>query len=637
MVGSNRSNPKHQAIDKNRLPLVKPVSDSLRLIRQSLFTVRGILFLIVVSFSSFYLLEAQSHLPWQIPFGIQLFNACFFFILLSLFLSITRNSIAASILISLVSFAIGYANQAVLLFRDNPIFPWDLLSVRTAISVSDNYVWPQPKNIWLTILLLILSLTLAWLTRIRIPKGAPRRMLAAISILLVLVYGSLLQSHVFTGFFNFNETLFTQKNLYRQNGFIPGFLINLRYIRVDEPEDYGLNQVENLSEQIDEEIVSEELENLAPQSEKPNILVVMNEAFSDLSVISPFETNLETMPFFRSLTENTIRGNLYVSVVGGNTATTEFEFLTGDSMAFLPHGSVAYQQFIQTRHPGLPETLKAEGYRTIAMHPYGEAGWNRNKVYPLMGFEEMVFIDDFEYRSYIRQYISDRSVYQQMIERFEEKQPDDRLFCFAVTMQNHGGYDAIHDNFQPTVAIENENDRLDFTPTEHYLSLIRESDQAFSSLIQYFSNIDEKTIILFFGDHQPHDYAIEPLLEENGFGYSKEEMAQNRTIVPFCIWANYPIKAQQDVQISPNFLSSLLLETAGMPQSPYGYFLSEVYETIPVMTANFYVDADGRHLYDEAPEYHQALFHQYEMLQYNHLIDINQRLNSLFQPVYQRN
>ena len=120
----------------------------------------------------------------------------------------------------------------------------------------------------------------------------------------------------------------------------------------------------------------------------PNIIVIMDEAFSDLSVLGDLETNKDYMPFVHSLqngADNTITGYLNVSVCGGNTADTEFEFLTGNTMAFLPAGSIPYQQYIKDTTPSLASYLKGLGYETYAQHPYNASGWNRETVYPLLG------------------------------------------------------------------------------------------------------------------------------------------------------------------------------------------------------------------------------------------------------------
>ncbi|MDW7656771.1 MAG: LTA synthase family protein [Bacillota bacterium] len=605
----------------------------------------GLIMLAVVSFACSYMLEIYTHQPWRMPFGQQLFNAAFYLLLLLFWLGVTGHGLGAAIATCAMSLLIGYANFVVVTFRDTPILPWDLLSMQTALSVSANYKMPVPQCWWFVFLLAIFVIVVAVSTKVRLTLAKPRLLLALCSLILLFSYAGVLQSHRFTSFFYFNETLFTPDYLYMQNGFVPSFLMNLRYLRVEEPKGYSIDEVEELATVISEMASDDVAHDSGSLADWPNLIVVMNESFADLSVLSSFTTQEDYMPFFRSLSDNAIRGDLYVSVIGGNTATTEFEFLTGDSMAFLPVGSVAYQQYIHADHPSLPTAMKELGYRTIAMHPYGADGWDRDEVYDRLNFDEALFIDDFTHLEYIRHYVSDRSVYRQLIDAFEQKEPDDRLFCFTVTMQNHGGYEIAYDNFTPTMQILDvdcddacADDGCDFTLTEKYLSLVRESDDALAELVDYFSLADERTVILFFGDHQPHDQAVAGLMAQNKYGHSELEMAQNRLIVPFVIWANYDIAENNDVAVSTNFLSSLLLETAGLPQTAYGYFLSDLYKEIPVMTAAWYMDASGRRIrYEDAEPGHQAHFAEYEILQYNHLFDLPNRLNTIFQPLYQAN
>ena len=127
------------------------------------------------------------------------------------------------------------------------------------------------------------------------------------------------------------------------------------------------------------------------------------------------------MPFIDSLKENSVRGNLYVSVKGGNTANTEFEFLTGNSLAFLPAGSVAYQQFVKSDLPSLASHLGDLGYTTAALHPYRASGWNRNIVYPKLGFDAMYFQEDFQNATTCRGYVDDQSAFNKLIELYENK------------------------------------------------------------------------------------------------------------------------------------------------------------------------------------------------------------------------
>ena len=186
---------------------------------------------------------------------------------------------------------------------------------------------------------------------------------------------------------------------------------------------------------------------------RPNIIVIMNEAFSDPAVLGEFETNVDYMPFIRGLTENTVKGGLMVSVKGGNTANSEYEFLTGNSMAFLPSGSVPYQQYIRGEMPTVASQLKNLGYETFAMHPYRANGWNRKKVYEYFGFDTSYFKESFTDAPILREYTTDLATYQKIVDIYTSKTPGQPMFVFDVTMQNHSSYSKEYENFKPDVEV----------------------------------------------------------------------------------------------------------------------------------------------------------------------------------------
>ena len=105
------------------------------------------------------------------------------------------------------------------------------------------------------------------------------------------------------------------------------FVAQIRRMKLSEPDDYSVRELNDLYSEYG---FDESEDNF-----KPNIIVVMNESFSDLSVLSPELTNEGYMPYFNSLTEDVIKGYAYVSTIGGGTSNSEYEFLTGNSMAFL--------------------------------------------------------------------------------------------------------------------------------------------------------------------------------------------------------------------------------------------------------------------------------------------------------------
>jgi phosphoglycerol transferase MdoB-like AlkP superfamily enzyme len=345
----------------------------------------------------------------------------------------------------------------------------------------------------------------------------------------------------------------------------------------------------------------------------------MSEAFSDLDILGEFTTNEDYIPFVHSLlkgADNTQSGYLHVSVLGGNTANTEFEFLTGETMAFLPQGSIPYQQYVKMPTFSLASYLNELGYSTVAMHPYLSTGWQRDKAYTLLDFHSFLAIDSFDSPTYIRKYVSDESDFDKIREIYENKEAGQPLFLFNVTMQNHSSYQDSFDNFQPGITVEGSDDAA----LSNYLSLLKISDDELEKLVDYFSRQEEKTLLVFFGDHQPSDQVVEDIWRLNGKDPANLELAdlQLRYEVPFFIWANYDIEEKTGVDTSPNFLSCAVLEAAGLPYSDYHLFLQELSESYPVISSIQVKDAAGNSY--EVKECMEDL-QKYSLLQYYQLFD----------------
>ncbi len=338
------------------------------------------------------------------------------------------------------------------------------------------------------------------------------------------------------------------------------------------------------------------------------------------------------MPFFKSLQEEAIGGEVYVSVKGGNTANTEYEILTGDTMGFLPAGSVPYQQYIKSEMPSLASYLSSLGYGTIAIHPYNASGWDRDKVYEYFGFDEFLDKTDFVNPTYLRSYISDQSAFDKIIEQYEEKDDDERLFTFEITMQNHSGYSKDSPGFNAYIELtEVTNKTTQVLATEKYLTLMNETDKALQSLVEYFEEQDEPTIILFLGDHQPSDYITNQIRRICGVDEPEtvEEIQQGYR-VPFVIWANYDLESEYYEGISANYLGGILLEAAGVPLTEYQTYLSELMETLPIIYAYAYRDADGTFYAWDTDDTYDSILNTYQILQYNHLVDSKNTLVSFF-------
>lgn len=421
----------------------------------------------------------------------------------------------------------------------------------------------------------------------------------------------MLQNDAMVSKFRLYPFLFTPAYMSQADGFAVTFLMDLQYLSVEKPEGYSAAQAQEILESYGKHTTGD-------MAQMPNIIVVMDEAFSDPAVLGEFTVNQDYMPFVHSLqqgADNTITGLLNVSVKGGNTANTEFEFLTGNTMAFLPAGSIPYQQYIMGEISSVVSDLKEMGYVTYAMHPYYATGWNRDKVYPYLGFEHAYFIDAFTTPSYVRKYVDDASCVDKIIEIYENKEAGQPMFLFNVTMQNHSPYTESYMNLKEDITVEGANTQA----LSQYLSLIKLSDAALESLVTYFAGQMEPTVIAFFGDHQPTDSVVQPILTANGIStdsLSPEEEAKHYE-VPYVIWANYDIREGTNEDISANYLAAKVLDEAGVPLSAYQSYLLELSGEIPVVSSERVVDVDGK---EQSVSETEAL-NTYKKLQYYQLFD----------------
>ena len=539
----------------------------------------------------------------------------------------------------LIFLIIGMGNFFVVKFRGSPIVPWDLLSVSTAASVAGNYTYEINWRFAVSAIgfLFLIACNLKNSVRIR---PILRVILGVIFVGGLIASTTALQDKEVKTKLGMDMTLFTPNVRYRNNGFLAAFLGNLHLINVQEPSGYSVKAVKALQEEISADHQSDDLtnsrknaENLLKQGKMPHIIIVMDEAFSDLQALGPFRTDRDYMPNFRELMEEGTGGQIMVSVKGGNTANSEYELFAGDSMAFLPAGSVVYQQFIRDNIPVLPSYLASLGYETTAIHPYLSTGWDRNKVYPLLGFEKFLSQSDFATPEYLRLYISDKSAFEKIIQVYDQQKENGPQFIFEVTMQNHSGYSKEYPGFTEEVHLEDiKTPTVQSRAAEKYLTLIYYSDEALGEMMEYFKSVDEPVILLMFGDHQPSDYVTDVIKRLVGYEPEKSiEEAQKAYMVPYFIWNNCGLDFDVPKLTSLNYMAANILKTASLPLTLYQEFLLDLQKEIPAISAGAYVDTQGNYYsFDEKNETFDELLNKYNILQYNHMTDIKNRVTGFF-------
>lgn len=544
----------------------------------------------------------------------------FFFIVATGLAYILIFRIRASFTVMLVFVLVaGLANGYVIEFRGSPILPADLYLIDTAMEVSGGYNYAPTNEMCIGISFFFIALMLVWAMKEPVMSHKKRligRGIFAVPFAIFMVIGLLgFKTEVDANLYMLN--LWQPVNTYKRYGSAYGFGMNFIALQVQKPTGYSTEEVQNVLEGY----TSDE----KTKGQQPNVIVVLCEGFSDLSVIGDFKTNEDYLPNYRSLSKNVIKGYAYSSVLGGTTADSEYELLTGNAITYLPAGTVPYQQYIHEDTLNFTRTLKSLGYYATALHPYSRNTYRREIVYPLLGFDEyqdMTFIDS---PNYLRYYITDETDFNKVIDLYENRDTSQPFYLYNVTMQNHSPYDLGKMEYNIDVLDG------DYPQADEYLSCISATDASIPILLDYFSKVEEPTYILFVGDHQPNLYDG---FFEYLFGCEQSELdteqLQKRYTVPFFIWSNQDIEEKQVDAISMNYLSSYFLKEIGFPLTAYNKYLLDLYEKYPVVNINGYLDTDQ--VWHNAVEMKQNKeLNYYNMLVYNGVVNNNKDVEWAYQ------
>jgi len=563
--------------------------------------------------------------------SLLLFNFLLIGILELIFIVITNRVRLGTDIWAFICVMFNIVNYFVYEFRGTPVMASDIATVGTALEVADGY--KIQFNFYTTVALVMLF-DFIMLGRVikcePVFKKVSHRLcgIAVMAIVSVTGFSQLVMTDMVSNR-GLYLSLFNPMRSYQQYGSIACFTRSIKLSVPEKPNGYSLKKVEEITSKYTSDTVD-------PNKKRPNVIAVINEAFSDPQVLGDIETNEDYMPFIHDLMKNgnCVSGTTYASIVGGQTANTEYEFLTGNSMAFLPKGTVAFQLYLRHAMPSLVTELKSEGYTgNSATHLQKARNYNRDKAYPLLGFDKF-----YDYTNMIVPFVkmrnnaTDQCTYDNITHDYEQqrKLTDAPYFGYTMTIQNHSSYDVPFDNFDDKrIVVEN----ADAPDLGYYLSLIKYSDEMFENLINYYKNTDEPTVILLTGDHQPriHDESMDSITNGEWRNWNDEEMMR-RYEVPFLIWANYDIDKKTVEKTSMNYLQTILMETIDGELTGFQKFQQDLQKEIPVLTSNGYWGADGKfYSVDDKNSPYYDLIQEYAMLQYNDMTDYKNRVEDFFE------
>ena len=520
------------------------------------------------------------------------------------FLYAVFNRLWISIIIQeIVVTVLGIANYYTLQFRGTPVTAQDIPSIGTAINVSSDLKFTL--QIVVTFLGIVAACCIIYALYLKKLENLRQkwyiRIAAGVSSVLIL------------WFFYYcplspkpsNTSAWIWRDQYWKYGYIAcSFESVQRAVNmIEKPE--GYTPKASLQKMADYKEAQGEKE----EEQKPDIILILNETFYDFSLIHDFETSEPITPYMDSL-KNVIRGYVVVPTIGGGTNRSEYELLTSNSL-YLMKDILPFWSLDLKNANSISSVLQEQGYYTMAFHQGIKGNYNRDKKYVEMGFDDSYFREDMDSFELVHGNISDKSGYEYLIEKYENRDPGKPFFAYNLTIQNHISYRPME---KISVEVESGFEGME-EQADTYLSCLRESDNAFAYLTEYFSKVDHPVVICMLGDHGP-DYAA---TVEKKDGLSEAVRKYGERCTPLLIWSNYGLEETDWGTISLPYVIPRLLEVAGVETSPYYNFLCELSQQIPILTAyDSYCDADGNiYAYTEESPYKDKILDYWYFEYYN--------------------
>ena len=483
--------------------------------------------------------------------------------------------------------------------RGEPFLPWDLAQVSEAAGVASAAgIHIQTSMVVSIVLILLLLVASFFLYRGRKKLNWKPRVLgvaASAAAICGLLFGVFLQPAV-TQAIGILPDAWMQDRYYRYYGVTTSFLTNLTNLEISKPDDYSEDAVNEI---LDDTAAAGNYQTapLYPASygavtpageseQSPTIIYVMDESYWDVSELEQygFAFDTDVSANLHRLQATSASGRADSPSFGGGTCDVEFEALTGYSVSYLPNGSKPYQQHVTRPMFSLPNYLKTQGYQTAAVHCFWAKYWSRDTAYPNLGLDTFLSLEKMTHVNKVRRHywtsglVTDDSMADQIIQQYESMKAssDAPVFLHAVTMQNHTNYNK--DNYPDDQRVKVLNapsgiSRSTLGALEDFATGIRDADAMLGRLTDYFSQVDEPVILVFWGDHyNPIDSNYDVFTKS---GYASDSSADPRLHqTTLLMWSNY---SQQPVDlgtIAAYDISPVMMNIYGLKQPLYFQYLN---------------------------------------------------------------
>ncbi len=498
----------------------------------------------------------------------------------------------SNVILAIFTIFLTVANFIKITYFDEPFYPWDVYMIKNLFGISKEYL--SIPIIVASVLFLsgLIFLLIKFRKNVfRYLKPKFNFILLPFALILFLLNANVLADYKLSIQVGVQRSWYIGKSeilangMYAQNYY---YLTDLDKYLNPKPEGYSKDTMLAISDkyQLSDNNVVTASASSSPVSpfQKPNVIVIMSESYWDL-------TKLNGITFSKDIAENVHKyqkGQLAPPAIGGGTANTEFEALTGMSLYFMSPGIIAYNAYLRTETPSVASIFRDNGYSTTAIHPNGGWFYNRDKVYNYFGFEKFYDIESFDIETQTKgPHISDYALVDKILETLNSS--DKPSFIFAVSMQNHDPFNDKYTSFDVNV----ESDQLNASQkniVSGYAQGLYDADKSLGKLIEALEKSDKPTLVYFFGDHAPRLGSLDDYYSVYNKLGVKEAVKTEQEIgelkyytTPLATWSNFRDMRSFSSVISPSHLSYEMLKDAGVDYPNYLNIIPKLETKYPIM------------------------------------------------------
>ena len=526
------------------------------------------------------------------------------------FACLFRNVFFGAAITNFLVCALSIANRIKIEVRDEPVFPRDFALLKEVGQAMNSYTISYPVAaiavvVGITALLVTLGVFIGGqpfpLARLRGWLGRLLGCAASIAVLAGLIVTVYASNDLYNSFRVSNA--YYIPSVFNELGFPYCFCHQFTTYPVDRPEGFSRSEAE----------AWESAPSTVGQGKDVHVVMVMNEAFSDLTDSPAFDYGEEDDPLSNlhalEADPHALSGHLVVPGFAGGTANTEFDVLTGIQTNALSASTTSSFRVVNRNLESLFRVFDADGYATSFFHPGDDWFYNRENVYRWLGAEHTLFADEMEAVEYKGRWVTDDYMSDLITNELDSAvSAGELLFHYTTTIQNHMSYTADKYGegyeFPPVPLTISVSDEVE-TMLRVYAEGVRDADAMLGRLVDTFSAQEEPVVLVYFGDHLPY-------LGDNQLGYQALGLTQEADWdalrsyeTPYVIWANDAAAETLDWDaaaealdlpetISASFLGAAVLELTGRgEETPWFAFLNALRRVSPVVQKQTCVLADG--------------------------------------------